>query len=321
MFSKPRLVYIGLFFTFALVFIFALFSGAVPLHWPLSAEEKFILFRLRFPRVLLGGMVGGALALSGAVLQILFINPLAEPYILGISGGAALGGILALLLGINLSGLGVTLGAFGGALFALAILFFIIGIKGELDTYFFLLAGVILNALFTAIILFISALVKASALHTIYFWLLGDLSTAGFTEVGWMSFFVLICGLVCLYHARTLDAMAQGEVVAATLGISVGRAKRQLLLVMSLLVGATVAVSGMIGFVGLVVPHGIRLLAGNQHRTTLPLCFCTGAGFLILSDAIARKVFAPLEMPVGVITALLGAPFFLYLLRTYVKNR
>jgi iron complex transport system permease protein len=301
--------------------LFSLFFGAICFHWPLTSSERLILWQLRLPRVLLGGLVGGALALSGAVLQALFLNPLAEPYILGISGGAALGGILALLFGINLFGLGITLGAFLGALLALAILFLLIDIKGKLDTYFLLLAGVVLNAFFSAIILFIFALIRAETLQSIYFWLLGNLSTVGFKEVSLLAIFVFGCGLGCFYYAHSLDALTQGEITASALGVCVERVKRHLLVFISLLIGATVAVSGMIGFVGLVIPHIIRLMISPKNCLLLPFSFMGGATFLILSDALARKIFSPLEMPVGVMTALIGAPFFLYLLRNYVKTR
>jgi len=313
-----RKFYICIFVLFIIVNL-SLFWG-LPLEWPFSSATKIILLQLRLPRVILAGLAGGALGISGAVLQTLFLNPLAEPYILGISGGAALGGALALLLGINLFGLGITLGAFAGAIFALFLLLGWIGLKGEISTYFLLLAGVVLNALFSSIILFIFALVKSEVLRSIYFWLLGDLSTVGLNEVGWLIFFVFFCSLGCFYYAYALDAFAQSEIIAYTLGFSVEKIKRQLLIIVSLLVGATVAVTGMIGFVGLITPHVVRMWVGSGHRQVLPFSFLCGSGFLILSDTLARQLFTPLEMPVGVITAILGAPFFLYLLKCHVKT-
>ncbi|MDL1955478.1 MAG: iron ABC transporter permease [Candidatus Desulfofervidus auxilii] len=313
-----RKFYICIFVLFIIVNL-SLFWG-LPLEWPFSSATKIILWQLRLPRVILAGLAGGALGISGAVLQTLFLNPLAEPYILGISGGAALGGALALLLGINLFGLGITLGAFAGAIFALFLLLGWIGLKGEISTYFLLLAGVVLNALFSSIILFIFALVKSEVLRSIYFWLLGDLSTVGLNEVGWLIFFVFFCSLGCFYYAYALDAFAQSEIIAYTLGFSVEKIKRQLLIIVSLLVGATVAVTGMIGFVGLITPHVVRMWVGSGHRQVLPFSFLCGSGFLILSDTLARQLFTPLEMPVGVITSILGAPFFLYLLKCHVKT-
>jgi len=301
----------------SLIFLFFIFIVAVYIKW--GNPDSNIIMNIRFQRLILTLFVGFVLAGIGNIYQMILNNPLAEPYILGISGGAAFGGALAILCGINFCGLGITLGAFGGALFSLLLLLGLIGFRREINIYFLLLAGVVLNALFSAAIFFMFALIKSEVLHSIYFWLFGDLSIVGFKEVIWLAFFVFFCGLGCFYYAYALDAIAQGEIVASSLGFSIDRIRMHLLIFVSLLVGATVAVTGMIGFVGLVTPHVMRMLTGNTHKTLLPFSFFAGGSFLTLSDVIARQIFAPLEMPVGVITAILGAPFFLYLLKCYVK--
>jgi iron complex transport system permease protein len=276
-----------------------------------------ILTQIRLPRVLLAALVGGALALCGAVMQGLFRNPLADPYLLGIASGATAGAALVIALHLD-SYLGaLPLGAFLGGLLVVGIVYRVAKTRvAQLDNYALILAGVALAALFSAItsfLLFYSGATQDA--RRLIFWILGGLGGTQWLYVLGLGGTLLVTGVVLLLFARDLNALSLGEEMAAHLGIEPRHLRKILLFVVTLLTAAAVAVSGTIGFVGLIVPHMLRLIVGPDHRMLLPTSALGGAVLLVLCDAVARTVLRPAELPVGIITALLGAPFFLFLLR------
>lgn len=308
----------------------SLFFGSSPIdafsffHWLMSGKndpgvgltptDQTILFAIRLPRIIFAVIVGGALASAGVVFQGLLRNPLADPYILGISSGAAVGALCALLLGVGFS-LGVSGSAFVGALFTIILVYGIARTKTELHSTTLLLAGVIVNAFFAAAIMFLISTASDKSLHNAMFWLMGDLSLAQWPEIGLVGFF-LCAGFIIIYvYARYLNLIAVSEETALQLGVEVEQTKIILLLAASLVTGVAVSVSGIIGFVGLMVPHMMRMLLGSDHRLLLPASVLFGGAFLTVADTFARTIMAPAELPVGVITALCGAPYFIYLLR------
>ena len=276
-----------------------------------------IVWRVRLPRIALAAAVGSALATAGVLFQALLRNPLADPYILGVSGGAALGGILALSLGAGI-GLGyaaVAPASFAGAILTLLALFAVAGARGRLSSTTLLLTGVVFNAFASAVIVFVASLAGLTDGARIFLWLIGNLSDARPEVTGWVAVF-LFGGLAsALPLARTLDLLALGEDDAALLGVEPERVKRWLLVSGSLMVGAAVAASGLVGFVGLIVPHLLRLVLGPDHRLLLPAAALGGAAFLVACDTLARTLLGGSELPVGAITALAGGPAFLWLLR------
>lgn len=284
-----------------------------------TAEAAPIVRGLRLPRVLLAFTVGGSLAVSGAALQALVRNPLAEPYLLGLSGGAGLGAVSAMALALS-GAWAVPLAAFVGALLAVGLVYRLSSVAGQrLDPRVLLLAGVIVGAFSAAIMTAIITLSPADQLRNAFLWLLGGFSAASWDTVRLFAFYAVLPLGVLWWHARALDLLALGEEPAETLGTDVERLRRTVLLSTSLLTAAGVAVSGVIGFVGLVVPHALRGLVGPLHRGLLPAAFVTGGGFLVLADAAARTVVRPVELPVGVVTALAGVPLFALLLRRSLR--
>ena len=288
----------------------------------LTAAEASIVEQARLPRVVFAGLVGAALAVGGAVFQAVLRNPLADPYILGISGGAALGGTLMLVLGTAGLGmaLGTPVGAFVGAMGALAVIF---GVArwtppGRASTYVLLLTGVIVNAFAASLIMFIQSVVTARQAQEILFYLMGALAVEGIggQTMASVAVVMVVCIAVIYRHAVDLNALSLGEEDAAYLGIEVGRVRLVTVVVASLAVAVAVAFSGIIGFVGLVVPHAIRLVVGPDHRVLIPACAFGGAAFLSCADVVARGSFGVLGtvLPVGVITSLIGAPVFIYFL-------
>jgi len=280
--------------------------------------DAVILFRIRLPRVLMGAVVGGALAAAGTVLQALLRNPLAEPHLLGVSGGAAFGGVVALILagaGGVLPAFLVPIGAFAGALAAMLIVYRLGTVHGRLQPYTFLLAGVVCNAFTGALIMALNAFADFFQAHGILFWLMGSLQAQSYWLVIASAVYLAVGVLWLLRHTRELNVLSLGEESAAQLGVHVAGTRRAAFAVSSLLVGAAVSVSGMIGFVGPIVPHVTRLLIGADYRLLLPASVLLGAAFLVLADTVARSAFGASEIPVGVVTALCGGPFFIYLLR------
>jgi iron complex transport system permease protein len=282
---------------------------------PLPASD--IVLRIRFPRLLLGGIVGASLSLAGVLFQALLRNPLADPFVLGVSGGAALGGIAVLGFGgvLGLGSAAVPPAAFLGSIVTALLLFAVAGGRGRLSSTSLLLTGVVFNAIASAAIVFVASLSGLSEGTSIFLWLIGSLSAARESATLLCATF-LLCGFAIVWPlARRLDLLALGEESASQLGVDVERLKRILLASTSLMVGAAVSVSGLIGFVGLIIPHLLRLLLGPDHRLLVPASALGGAVFLILCDTIARTMLAGGELPVGAITALAGGPLFLILLR------
>jgi iron complex transport system permease protein len=286
----------------------------------LSDADRAILFDVRLPRVLLAALLGGALTVAGVVFQALLRNPLADPYVLGVSGGASIGGVLALVLGLGgvhgvLGGLGVPALAFAGALGALVLIEWIATVGGRLTVYTVLLTGAIFNAFSAALIYFIQSISSFEELHAIVFYLMGQIPSYDLDSLLALALAIglIVIGLFAM--ARSYNALSLGEEGAMGVGVDVERIKRWTFVLGSLLTGLAVSVAGLIGFVGLVVPHILRILLGPDHRLLLPTAFFGGAAFLVLADLVARIAVAPGELPVGVVTALIGGPFFLYLLR------
>ena len=284
----------------------------------LDSTSWAILWDLRLPRVILAGIVGWSLSIGGVIFQALMRNPLAEPFLLGISSGAAVGAVAGILLGLLFWG-GIPLMAFSGALITITLVLAIAQRARSIDPNTLILTGVIINAFFAALIMFAIATTSGEKLHSLLFWLYGDLSRGRFEDL-WVMLPIIFSGSLILYGmARSFNLIASGEEVAAQLGVEVERAKWLSLIIVSLMCGISVAFSGIIGFVGLIVPHLVRMAFGTDHRLLLPASGLFGASFLIGADLLARTVISPSELPVGVVTAFLGAPFFLYLL--YVKRR
>jgi len=287
---------------------------------PLSEEARAVFFDVRLPRVLAAAILGGALTVAGVVFQALLRNPLADPYVLGVSGGASIGGVLALLLGFGsaaslLGELAVPAFAFLGALSALFLIEWVATVGGKLTVYTILLTGAIFNAFASALIYFIQTIASLEQLHAIVFYLMGSVPMLGYRGVGLLAATSVLATLALLSMARDYNALTVGEEGAAQLGVDVERIKRRTFILGSLLTGLAVSVAGLIGFVGLVVPHLLRLILGPDHRLLMPAAFLGGGAFLVLADLVARVAVAPSELPVGVVTALVGGPFFLYLLR------
>ncbi|MEM7414235.1 MAG: iron ABC transporter permease [Gemmatimonadota bacterium] len=282
-----------------------------------------IVLDFRLPRVLLALIVGGGLAVAGATFQALLRNPLAEPYILGVSGGASVGAVLVLALGWTAAGSwALPIAAFAGALLAIALVFGVAGSTGQgLDVRVLLLSGVVIAAFFGAVIALILALSPARTVQGAVLWMMGSLAGAEWRSVVLAATYSIPAVLLLLFQARALNVMAIGEETAAYLGTEVERVKRLSLVVAALITAAGVAVAGVIGFVGLVVPHVVRILTGSDHRYLLPFCFAAGGVFLAWADLIARVVLPPNEIPIGVVTAFVGVPFFLVLLRRSVSAR
>lgn len=282
---------------------------------------RTIVLNLRVPRAALAALVGACLALSGAVFQALLRNPLAEPYILGISGGSAVGAVTVIVLGlgVRLPWL-LPLAAFAGAIVAMAVVLRIaLGVGGALDTRVLLLAGVVVGAFFNAIILLLLNFADANTFRAAVFWMMGNLSGATWRSVSLVTAYLVPAALVLMALARPFNLIAVGEDTALYLGVRVGTVRLVAYLTTSLLVAASVAVSGVIGFVGLIVPHALRLIWGSDHRMLLPASMLAGASFLMLTDTVARTIAAPAELPTGVVTALAGVPVFVVLLMRSTK--
>ncbi len=277
--------------------------------------EEMILLSLRLPRILLAGLVGAGLSMAGVIFQVLLRNPLADPYILGVSSGSAVGTILAILLGFSATSLGLPLASFIGALFTIGIVFYFGRQNGKIHPNTLLLAGVVTGSFLSAVILFLLSLSQKEELHTILFWLMGDFSFSNFLSLRIIFPYIFIGFLFLYSRSRHYNLLLLGDEGAIQMGLSVERLKVLSYLSASLITAASVSVCGLIGFVGLIVPHGVRIVLGADHRLLLPSSALLGASFLILSDTLARTLLAPVELPVGVITAAFGGPFFIYLLR------
>ncbi|MBM4453287.1 MAG: iron ABC transporter permease [Chloroflexi bacterium] len=280
--------------------------------WANSVET--IIFQIRLPRLILAGLVGAALAVAGTAYQGLFRNPLADPYLIGVAQGAALGAVIGFLLPATWQTASIPLLAFLGAVLAVAFVYFIARVGKTLPMTTLILAGVALGAFLSAISYYLM-IASADKLHGIISWLLGTFSMASWWQVAMVTPYIFIGIAIIWLHARALNVMQLDEDQAQQLGINVEQVKLILLAAATLITAAAVCFCGIIGFVGIIIPHAVRLVWGPDHRFLLPLATLSGATFLILADAAARTLLAPTEIPIGIITAFLGAPFFLYLLR------
>ncbi len=281
----------------------------------LPTEYRLIVFDLRLPRIILGILVGAALSVSGASFQALLRNPLADPYVLGVSSGAALGSILALIVAPGYA-LVTPLGAFLGAIATIAGVYFLGRREGQLDSTTLLLAGIISASFFSAIILFLMTTLAGRDLRGMAYWLMGDLSTPVSAGMQWIFTVGLIAGIGAIYSTSAdLNLLLTGEREAAHLGVDVTRVKLVVYVSASFLTALAVSASGAIGYVGLLVPHAVRLIFGSDYRLLIPASAFCGAIALVLADTLARTVVSPTELPVGAMTAMAGAPVFIYLLR------
>jgi iron complex transport system permease protein len=307
----------------AVVFAIATGAAGLPVRDVLAvltgggdATARTIVLELRLPRVALALVAGGGLAVAGAVFQALLRNPLAEPYVLGVAGGAAVGAVAALTLGLSSVPGAVQAAALAGAIVAiLLVLRIAVQVGRALDTRVLLLAGVVVGAFFNAVILLLLTMADVESFRSAVFWMMGSLAASSWRAAGMLTLYVIPAVAVLFALARPLNLLAIGEDTALFLGTRVNRVKLIAYFTASLLVAAAVAACGVIGFIGLIVPHAIRLLWGSDHRLLLPASLIGGGTFLLLADTAARTIASPAEMPVGVITALIGVPIFILLLR------
>ena len=292
-----------------------LLNGMIPMD-DIKPTHEAILLKIRLPRIFLAALVGSALSVSGVAYQGIFKNPMADPFVLGISSGAALGATLVIVTGFNvgIAGLSsVSVGAFTGALLAAYIVYNVGRVGNRTPVVTLLLAGIAVNYLLSSMISLIMSLNRDEMEHII-FWTMGSFSTADWLQI-LVAFVPIAFGTTYLLtYARDLNALAIGEESAKGVGVDTEKVKKNILVVASVITAAAVSVSGIIGFVGLVIPHVVRIISGPDHRTLLPFSILGGAVFLVISDTLARTVVMPGELPIGIITSVFGAPYFLYLL-------
>jgi iron complex transport system permease protein len=297
-----------------------LLPGLLDPTW--ETVQDRIIWTFRLPRTLLAMVVGAGLALIGTVLQAVVRNPLADPYLLGVSSGASLGAVLVLALGpAVVGGLSLSVAAFLGGLLATGLVYLLAQRGGRIAPSRLILAGVALAYLFQACYSFLLLTTQPEAAQGVLFWLLGSLGGARWSDLTLPAMALLAGSAVLVLQARPLNSLLAGEETAVSLGLGVNRFRVQMLLITSLLVGVMVAVAGAIAFVGLIVPHLVRLVVGADHRRVLPAAMLAGAVFLVLVDLAARTLNQPAELPLSIVTALVGVPFFLWLLRRRERSR
>jgi len=289
-------------------------AGSLTGDASVSPVVRTIVLDIRLPRLLLAIIVGAGLSVAGLVFQALLRNPLAEPYILGISSGGTVGAILAMTLAGSSGALSAPLASFAGSAAVMGIVYGVAHRRGKLDTYTLLLAGVMVGAFFNALVLLLIAVVNQE-LRNAFLWLMGNLSGASATSVTVVGPAVVGASAVLYTQAKGLNLIATGEEAAMQLGVNVGILKKSAYLLASFITGMVVSVSGVVGFVGLIIPHICRMVLGPDHRLLFPASFLAGALFMVSADTIARVALAPAEIPVGAVTAAIGAPLFVYLLR------
>ena len=318
--SKHIYLFAALVVSAILIFIISLLIGSVDisikqlLHALWAQDDSLVssvVFELRLPRTVVGFMVGAMLALAGALMQVLLRNPLAEPYVLGVSGGASAAVLIAMLSG--LSGFWISGSAFFGAMLSMLLVFGLAHGRGDWSPARLLLTGVVIAAGWGALISLILSITQGIQLRGMLFWLMGDLSYAHYTH--WALIVLIVCLLVSMMISRNLNILARGELQAATLGVSPKKIRYLIYFLSSLLAATAVTLAGNVGFVGLIVPHAIRLMVGSDHRILLPAAFLLGGCLVMLADCLARTIIAPQQLPVGVLTAIIGIPVFLVLLR------
>ncbi len=284
----------------------------------LTDLQRATLWEIRAPRVAIGVLVGSMLSVAGASYQGAFRNPLADPYLLGVAAGAGLGATIAIVAGVGAGASvlsPVPLAAFAGALVAVVLTYGVGGVGRGSSATSLVLAGVAIASFLTAFQTYVQQR-NSDVLREVYSWILGRLTVVGWVDVGLIAPYIVVAIALLLTMRRTLDVMAVGDEEATTLGVRVARARMIVVVAASLGTAAAVAVSGLIGFVGIIVPHTVRLMVGGSYRRILPMSMILGAAFLVATDLLARTIVSPAELPIGVITALIGAPFFLIVLRT-----
>lgn len=279
----------------------------------LISAQNFNILYLRISRVILGLVAGAGLSVAGVIFQGILRNALAEPYVLGVSSGAGLGAVLALFFNLSIEFLPFT--AFIGASLTMFIVYNLAKINSKVSTQGLLLSGVIVGAVFSSLLLFFISISPNEAIHGITWWLLGSLQVFDIKLLIAISTLIIVGILISIYFAQDLNAISLGEEEAHHLGINVETVKRILFIVASLITGSIVCICGIIGFVGLIVPHAIRLICGSNHRIVIPASALSAGAFLIFADTLSRIIMPPIEVPIGVITALIGGPFFIALLR------
>ncbi|MDA8403461.1 MAG: iron ABC transporter permease [Desulfobacteraceae bacterium] len=292
----------------------AALSEAWAALWNPDAALHAIVWEIRFPRVIIAALAGATLSLGGLVFQALLRNPLAEPYILGISGGAAIGAIIGILLDFARFP-GVSLFAFCGGMGTLLLVLLLSTGRSLLKKEALLLSGVMVNAFCSAVIMFLISLTQDARLNNILFWLMGDLSTGGRHEATSMGLMLVPCFFIIFWFSNHMNLLLMGRETAQSLGVNVRVVTVTLLVTTSFMVSTTVCYCGLVAFVGLVIPHLFRLMLGADHRVLAPACVLGGGGYLVLCDLVARTLPRQGEMPVGVITAMIGAPVFIFLLK------
>jgi iron complex transport system permease protein len=314
--TKSLTIHGSLLAALVVVCLFSVCSGAV--HVPLAEMLDSNIVRLRVARIVLCVIAGAGLSVSGVIFQSLLRNPLADPYVLGVSSGAGLGAALAIILGLSAAGIWTLPAmAFAGALGTILLVYALARTgAGAIPVQTLLLSGAIVSAVLASMLMFVVSVAPSEELHNVVWWLLGNLQVFDWQLLYVVGVVVAVGLVACMLLARDLNLMTLGEEAAAHLGLHVERSKKLFFIVASLMTGATVAACGLIGFVGLIVPHSVRLAIGPDHRRLVPASALAGAAFLVLADSFARTVVAPLEIPIGVITAFLGGPFFLFLLKT-----
>lgn len=287
-------------------------------HNFLSKEEgevfHRIIFDIRLPRILLAILVGGGLSISGVIFQAILRNPLADPYILGISSGASVGTLISLMFGFNLWFITTPVFAFIGALIVVFVVYFLGRKYGALDTNLMLLSGVMIGSFLNAIVLFLISFIGQPVRNALV-WLLGNISNTDLRSIIIVAPIVLISSILLYYYSVKLNLITTGDELATQLGVDTNKVKKIIYILASLIVGSLVSVSGAIGFVGLVIPHSCRLFFGSDHRILIPTSFLVGSIFFVGIDIISRVVMYPIEIPIGALTSLIGAPIFIYLLR------
>jgi len=295
-----------------------LFNGVLRRWEAIAPEFTSVVFNIRLPRIALGILVGASLSTAGAGFQALLRNPLADPYVLGVSSGAALGAIISLAVSPQTPGT-IQFAAFAGAAATIAAVYFLGRRGGQVDSATLLLAGIVAVSFLSAVIMFLMTMLPGRDLRGMAFWLMGDLATQPRINSGWL-YLLLIIGVGSIYAASSdLNLILTGEQEARHLGVNVNRVKLVVYVAASLLTGLAVSVSGAIGYVGLLVPHLMRMMFGSDYRILIPASALGGAILIVFADMLARTVVAPTELPVGAMTALVGAPVFIYLMRRRVR--
>ncbi len=323
--QRAILILCSLVILLAIVSLLGISTGSVPISFShvigaftggenIPATERTILLSIRLPRLVLAILVGAGLSVAGVVFQALLRNPLAEPYILGLSSGGTVGAILAISLSLGAASITTPIASFIGSATVMLIVYTIAHRHGHLDTYTLLLAGVMIGAFFNAAVLLIIAILNQE-LRNAFLWLMGNLSNANLESIAVVAPLLVIAVLILLFQAKKYNLIATGDETALQLGIEVIKIKRLSYLTASLITGLVVSVSGVIGFVGLIIPHICRMLFGPDHRLLLPASILLGASFLVIADILSRTLLAPTEIPVGAVTAAIGAPLFVYLLK------